>query len=132
MNRRCHDPENHAYPLYGGRGIQVCDAWRTSYAAFIADMGPRPFEGATLDRINSDGHYCKANCRWASMHQQANNKRNNTCVTIMGERMTVAQLARSEHISYDPLLRRINAGTHDPTQAVEDVRRVLRGPRKRR
>lgn len=41
MIQRCYNPKNCSYKNYGARGISVCDLWRWSYAAFLADMGRR-------------------------------------------------------------------------------------------
>jgi hypothetical protein len=62
--RRCHEPSNIAFRNYGGRGIAMCDEWRYSFATFLADMGPRPPD-CTLNRLDNDGPYCKANCAWS-------------------------------------------------------------------
>jgi hypothetical protein len=77
MLRRCEDPANVNYRLYGARGITVCPEWH-DVAVFIADierlLGPRPIR-ATLDRIDPDGPYAPGKVRWASPVQQRANQR---------------------------------------------------------
>lgn len=74
MRRRCNSQTAERYHDYGGRGIKVCERWGT-YAAFIADMGPRPASGYSIDRIDNDGNYEPSNCRWATQKQQTANRR---------------------------------------------------------
>src|ERR1700760_30818 len=55
--------------------VQVCDAWRESYAAFLADVGHRPSPEMTLDRIDPTGNYEPGNVRWATRAIQSRNTR---------------------------------------------------------
>lgn len=74
MMGRCFCEGAPYFKYYGGRGITVCERWRSSYLNFLADMGERP-PGATLDRIDGDGHYEPGNCRWSTMREQVRNRR---------------------------------------------------------
>lgn len=73
MLARCNNPKTKSYHYYGGRGIKVCKRWLT-YKNFLADMGPRPSVGASIDRINTNKGYSPNNCQWASRSQQQKNK----------------------------------------------------------
>jgi hypothetical protein len=73
MRERCDNPRNKDFPDYGGRGIRVCDRWR-SYENFLADLGERP-PGTSIDRIDNNKGYEIGNVHWASSAQQAQNRR---------------------------------------------------------
>lgn len=75
---RCYNPKNKDYPLYGERGIHMCDAW-DSFELFLEDMGPRPYKKWTLDREDPNGNYDPGNCRWAMAKVQSRNRR---CVKL--------------------------------------------------
>lgn len=74
MRRRCSNPKSEKYPLYGGRGITVCERWH-DFRNFAADMGPKPGPDYTLERTDNDGNYDPFNCVWATHVQQAANRR---------------------------------------------------------
>jgi hypothetical protein len=101
MRRRCHQPDRPDYHRYGGRGISVCERWMNDFAAFYADMGPRP-KGKTLERRDNDGSYSPDNCYWATKREQTLNTRQVIIVTVGGQRMTARDA--SLFISANPAL----------------------------
>lgn len=80
VKERCLNKSSHAFPRYGGRGIELCDRWR-DYALFLHDMGECP-PGRSLERINNDGGYEPSNCRWATSKEQSLNTRRNHLVPV--------------------------------------------------
>ena len=106
MLQRCTNPSNRFYSDYGGRGIKVCERWRT-FANFLADMGEVP-EGMSIDRIDPNGDYEPSNCRWATAQEQARNRRSNRAVTFNGETKTLAEWAEKLGIGYGTLHSRLN------------------------
>ncbi len=87
--RRVDNPNSSEYQYYGQLGIKICCGWRGIYgfSNFKKDMGNRPSEKHSVDRIdvfaNYSCGYCeecvknkwKINCRWATVSVQAANKR---------------------------------------------------------
>jgi len=74
MKARCYNKNKASYKWYGGKGVIVCDEWLNDFWQFVSDMGDKPSPELTLDRIDSNGIYCKDNCRWLDSTGQAINK----------------------------------------------------------
>jgi hypothetical protein len=108
MMNRCYRPETIGFKNWGGRGIKVCPRWH-DVTAFIADMSPRP-PGATLDRINVDGDYEPSNCRWVSLEENNNNRRNSMRLTHEGVTRGLAQWARHFGVNGNSLRYHIYRG----------------------
>jgi hypothetical protein len=93
IKNRCNNKKGKDYMCYGGRGIRVCNEWNNNFKAFYDwayESGYK--EGLTIDRINTDGNYSPDNCRWATMKEQSNNRRNNIFVSINGVKVSFVEL----------------------------------------
>lgn len=115
---RCTNPNDPRYGYYGGRGIRMCEAWLNSFETFLSDMGEVP-EGLSLDRIDVNGHYEPGNCRWATIQEQADNRRRTVWVDHMGERLTLKAYAAARGVSYKALFNRVRYRGQDPHKAAD-------------
>lgn len=110
MIGRCCVPSAGGYKRYGAKGITVCDRWRNSFEAFLADMG-EAHAGKSIDRWpNKTGNYEPGNCRWATPKQQVNNRSNNLVVEYEGQAMTLKEASELCGLEYGCLTVRYKKG----------------------
>lgn len=138
---RCYKVNDARYHTYGARGIRMCDRWllgeggRSGFECFIADMGPRPSAGHSLDRIDSNKDYSPANCRWATEQMQQRNRTNNRIVHAWGEDMPLVAALERAKMTPRSFYLRVNKGWSE-TRAIEEPknpgRRGQYGPYSRR
>lgn len=108
--QRCENPKHDAYPLYGGRGVTICDRWRNDFDAFATDVGPRPSRQHTIDRIDNDGNYEPGNTRWATWSQQGRNRRNTVMVEWRGRSISLNDAAELAGLDHATLAWRLKRG----------------------
>ena len=117
IKNRCKNKNSKDWYLYGGRGIKVCERWET-FENFYKDMGNRPTVNHSIDRINNNGDYEPANCRWATAIEQANNKRSNHLITFKGQTQTLTYWCHTLGLKFDTVERRINLLGWTPERAL--------------
>jgi hypothetical protein len=108
MRSRCINENNSKYPIYGGRGIKVCDRWVDSFENFYEDMGEPPTPKHSIDRIDVNGNYEPSNCKWSTQKEQCNNQRRCRKIEYNNETHTIKEWAELKGISYSKLIQRID------------------------
>lgn len=108
MRQRCKNKNTDAFEYYGGRGISVCDEWDKSFDAFYQWAIDNGYgEKLTIDRINVNGNYTPDNCKWSTIKEQNNNRRNNRVLCFNGVSKTVTEWAEEVGIDARTISHRI-------------------------
>lgn len=111
MKTRCYNKDSSQYHSYGGRGITVCEEWKTSFKAFYDwGMSHGYTDELTIDRIDVNGNYEPSNCRWVTAHEQSRNRRNNRMISFNGETKCMVDWALSFNLHPSVLRNRLNLG----------------------
>jgi hypothetical protein len=118
MLTRCTNPAAEKYPLYGGRGISVCERWR-KFENFLKDMGEKP-RGLSIGRINNDGDYEPGNCRWETNAQQSRNKSTTLMVAIEGITRSLKDWCDARGADYNTVYMRIYRFGWEPLRALTE------------
>lgn len=116
MRKRCNNPKDKCFNLYGGRGISVCEQWNDYLSFKQWAIGNGYEENLTIDRVDVNGNYTPENCRWATVKEQQNNKRNNHRVTIDGVTHTITEWSEISGVKQPTIRRRLK--TWDAKRAV--------------
>lgn len=130
---RCLVPTSVNYAEYGGRGISICDRWKNSFENFLEDMGNRPSDDHSIDRINNNEGYHPENCRWATSKQQAYNRRTNVVLTIDGDSRLLSEWAKELQLNEETLKRLyFSKGLKSMVELKEaKIKRIRNKPKKR-
>jgi hypothetical protein len=128
MKARCNNPNHGAYQRYGGIGISVCKAWRESFAQFLKDMGYRPSDQHSIERLDNSKGYSPDNCVWALLETQANNRSNNNNLTHNGVTQSLARWARQLNIPRPTLSHWVNVNKWNFACCVERAKTYRLAP----
>lgn len=111
MKRRCNDKNDKNFKNYGNRGIKICDEWLERqnkgiicFCNWAMQNGYR--NDLTIDRIDVNGNYEPSNCRWVTLKEQENNRRDNVFLKYNGKIKTLKQWSEIIDIPYNTLYSR--------------------------
>lgn len=112
MRDRCRLPTHQAWKNYGGRGISVCARWEASFENFWEDMGSTygSVESPSLERVDNNGDYEPANCKWIPKSQQTKNRRDSLFLDTPKGRMSLRDASRTFGIGVTTLDYRLKHG----------------------
>lgn len=124
MIRRCCNENDAKYSNYGGRDIKVCDSWEEDFMNFKDDMYESYIEhvqkygekNTTIDRIDVNGNYCKENCRWATIKEQARNKQD----TVYYNGIPLTKYCEETGINYKTIMSRVYRNNISVEDAVSE------------
>lgn len=126
IKQRCNNSNAEWYSSYGGRGITICDRWNDSFENFIADMGYRPSDDLSIERINNDGNYEPGNCKWGTGTEQQNNRRNNVIVNYKGKNYTLTEICKELNVLYATVQTRLSRGWSIEEALETDVQKYVK------
>ena len=117
IKNRCTNPNFEHYDRYGGRGIKMCDEWLNSFETFMQWSNEHGYDARakymSIDRIDVDGDYCPANCRWLSDRKEQNRNRSDTIYVTYndGHKISAREFAEMHNFpNYHYVYRKAKAG----------------------
>ena len=128
MKCRIKNPKDHKYPLYGGRGIRLCESWEDFEPFHEWAIANGYQEDLSIERIDVNGDYCPENCKWIPLKDQAKNRRSNHTLTWRGETKTITEWSEDLDIKPNIIFARIDRYGWDIERALtQKVRRYEGG-----
>lgn len=111
MKTRCYDINCDRYSNYGGRGITICNEWKTNFDNFYDWATANGYkDDLTIERIDVNGNYEPLNCTWANAKIQANNRTNNHLIVFDNQTHTLSEWAEIVKINRSTLWYRLKRG----------------------
>lgn len=107
MKSRCLNPKNIMYSNYGGRGITLCDSWKTFQNFYSWALSSGYTDELTLERIDVNKGYSPENCSWIPRSRQYFNRTDNHFITAFGKTQTIKEWADETGLKYDTIHARI-------------------------
>jgi hypothetical protein len=107
MKRRCETPVAQSYYRYGGRGIKVCSEWQ-DFVVFADWARSHGYDDTLeIDRLDNDGNYEPANCRFVTRTANNQNKANVRRYLIRGETLSIREAAEKYGIPIKAMKKRL-------------------------
>lgn len=115
LHQRIYDKNCHKYVSYGGRGIR-CE-WKSfeefrddMYKSYLVHCKKFGEKDTSLERIDNNGNYCKENCKWIRLKEQALNRRNNNKLEYKGQAKNIGDWEKYLGICRGLILYRLKKG----------------------
>lgn len=106
MKRRCYNKHNEHFDRYGGRGIIVCNEWKTDFMNFYDWAMSNGYDDKlSIDRINNEGNYEPSNCRWTNQKQQVVNSSTAIKCSLGGNIVALSDIAEILGVSFKRIRR---------------------------
>lgn len=131
MIDRCYDIKNEKYHVYGGRGVRVCEEWRTNYLSFYTWAIERWEAGLQIDKDilsheRTGNLYSPNYCCFITPKENSRNRSNNRIIEYKGKAQCISQWAEELNISRDIIKNRLKWGWDIDKIFTEPIRKLNR------